>query len=169
MCCTFAQLKSHPPTTCVIDHSLMCLTHLPFVPHHLRRHRLHTACDWNQEIPCATPHGGLQFGRLVEPTPLTGYDPKTCIDVSSEQTPVSYLSRRNSVNTDYNDLTTTVAVSETPDMKEVGQSTSPLLLQEREETSNPFCVSGFQQQAGGSGSQQQASPSVVSPWLSADL
>ena len=95
--------------------------------------------------PCATPHGGLQFGDLVEPTPLTGYEPKTCIDVSSGHTPINYSSRRKSFNTDCNDLTTTVAASETPFLKKVGQSTSPLLFQEREVSSNPFCVSGFQQ------------------------
>ena len=53
-------------------------------------------------------------------------------------------------------------------MKEVGQSTSPL-FQEREVSSNPFCVSGFQQQAAASGSQQHASSSVTKAWLSADL
>ena len=37
-----AHLQSHPLTTCCIDHHLMCLTHvLPFLPHHLRLHRLH--------------------------------------------------------------------------------------------------------------------------------
>ena len=59
-------------------------------------------------------------------------EPNTCIDASSEHTPVNYPSRRNSLNADYNDLTTTVAASETPDMKEVGRSTSPLFSQERE-------------------------------------
>ena len=60
------------------------------------------------------------------------------------------------------------AASEPSVMKEVGQSTLPLML-EREVSSNPFCVSGFQQQAAASRSQQQASSSVVSPWLTADL
>ena len=98
-----------------------------------------------------------------------GFEPKTCIDVSNEHTPINYPTRRNSFNTDYNDLTTTVPASETPDIKEVGQSTSPLMRQERELSSNPFCVSGFQQQATASGSQQQASSSEVSPRPSADL
>ena len=124
---------------------------------------------WIRRSPCASPHKGLQFGRLVEPTPFTGYEPKTCIDVSNEHTPINCPSRRDSFNTDYNDLTTTVAPSETPDMKEVGQSISPLLFQEREVSSDLFCVSGFQQQAAASGSQQQASSSVISGWLSADL
>ena len=58
-----------------------------------------------RSFPCATPHGGFQFGRLVEPTPLTSYQPKTCIDISSEHTPMNYPSKRNSFNTDYNDIT----------------------------------------------------------------
>ena len=73
MCCTFAHLKSHPLTTCFIDHSMMCLTHfLPFVPHHLRLSPP-TALPMTgiRRSPCATPHEGLQFGHLVEPTPLT--------------------------------------------------------------------------------------------------
>ena len=47
-------------------------------------------------------------------------------------------------NTDNNDLTTAVAASAIPDVKEVGQSTSPL-FQEREVSTdpNPFCVFGF--------------------------
>ena len=65
------------------------------------------------------PTRGLLFGHLAESTLLKGYEPKTCIDVSSEHTPMNYTSRRNSFNADYNDLTTTVAASETPDMKEV--------------------------------------------------
>ena len=52
-------------------------------------------------------------------------------------------------------------------MKEVGQSSSPLMFQEREVSFNT--VSGFQQQAAASSSQQQAASSVVNPWLIADL
>ena len=45
MCCTFAHLRSHPLTTWIIGHFLMCLTHfLPSVRHHLRQHRQH--CLW---------------------------------------------------------------------------------------------------------------------------
>ena len=76
----------------------------------------------------------------VEHSPLTGYGANTCIDASSEHTPVNYSSRRNSFNADYNDLTTTVAASETPDMKEVGRSTSPLFSQEREVSSSVSLV-----------------------------
>ena len=92
--------------------------------------------------PCATPHGRLKFGYIVEFTPLTGHEPKTCIDVSSEHTQINHASRKNSLNFE-NDLTTTVPASVNSD--------------------------GFPQRSAASGSQQQASPSVVSPWLSADL
>ena len=85
-----------------------------------------------RRYPCASPHGGFQFRRLVEHNPLASYEPTTCIEVSSEHTPIEYTTRRNSFNTDYNDNTTTVAASETPDMKEVGQSIAPLFSQERE-------------------------------------
>ena len=90
---------------------------------------------------CATPPGGLLFGHLAESTPLTGYEPKTCIDVNSEHTPINNPSKRNRVNIEHNDLTTAVAASENSD--------------------------GFLQQAA-SGSPQQVLASVVNPWLSAD-
>ena len=80
---------------------------------------------------CAT----MLVGHLAECTPLAGYEPKTYSDSSSEHTPINHASRRNSFNTEYNDLTTTVGASQTPDMKEVGQST-------------PFCVSGFSAASG---------------------
>ena len=44
-CCTNAHLKSHPLTTCFIDHSSTCLALVHhFVPHHLLPHRQH--CVW---------------------------------------------------------------------------------------------------------------------------
>ena len=61
---------------------------------------------------CATPPGRLLFGQLAESTPLTGFEPETCIDVSSEHTPINYPSRRDSFNIENNDLTTTVAAPE---------------------------------------------------------
>ena len=152
-----------------IHHSLICPTHfLPFVPRHLRTSQTTLPITGIRKSPCAPPHGGFQFGRLVKHNPLTCYEPKTCIEVSSKHTPINYASKKNSCNTDYNDLTTTVE-AETPDTKEVGQSTSPLFSQEREVSSNPFCVSGFQQQEAVIGGQQQASSSVINSWLGADL
>ena len=54
----------------------------------------------------ATLQGGLWFGRLAEQSPLTGYEPKALIEVSSEHTPVISLSRRGSLDTNVDDLAT---------------------------------------------------------------
>ena len=97
--------------------------------------------------PGVTPQGGLLFDRMAERSPLTGYEPNSLIEVSSEHTPINFLSRKNSFNTDLNDLATTVAASETNDTIGVGQLTSPLVPQEREVSANPFGVFGSQQQA----------------------
>ena len=78
---------------------------------------------------------------LVEPTLIMGYEPKTCIDVSSEHTPINCTSKRNSFNIEHNDFTTTVEASDNSD--------------------------GFQQQAAASGSPQQVPASVVK--LGADM
>ena len=47
------------------------------------------ATDWNQKTPCATPPWGGMSGHLADPTPDTSYEPKFCIDVSSEHTPIN--------------------------------------------------------------------------------
>ena len=70
MCYTFAHRKSHPLTTCFIDHSLMCLTHF-LLFHTTSVYTDSTASDWIRTSPCATPYGGLQFDHLVQSTPLT--------------------------------------------------------------------------------------------------
>ena len=72
MCCTFAHLKSQPLTTCssttirdVPDQvPSFCSTPRPSTPTSL-------SMTGNWRSPCATPHGGLQFGRLAETTSLT--------------------------------------------------------------------------------------------------
>ena len=91
---------------------------------------------------CATPPGGMLSGHLAESSPHTGYEAKTCIDLSIEHTPIHYPSRRSSFNIE-DELTTTVASSENSD--------------------------GFHQQAAVSGSPQPVPASVVNPWLSADM
>ena len=101
----------------------------------------------------------MRFGRLVQQSPFTGIEPKTCIDVGSEHTPINISSRSKNFNT------TTVAASATTDTKEVGQLISPLFSQVRELSINRFCVSGSQQQAVASSSQQQQAPSnVINSW-----
>ena len=83
----------------------------------------------------------MLFGHQAESSLLTGYEPKSCIDVSSDHTAINYTLRRNSFNLEH-DLTTTVAASETFD--------------------------GFHQ-ATTSGRSQDVPASEVNPWHSADL
>ena len=85
---------------------------------------------------------GSRSGYLAESLHHTGYEPNTCIDVSSEHTLINYSSRRNIFNIE-NVLTTTVAASENFD--------------------------GFHQQAAASDSLQLLPACEVNPWLSADL
>ena len=49
-------------------------------------------------IPCIDPGGGGWFGRTAEQSPLTGYEPKNLIEISSQHTPINFPSRRNSFN-----------------------------------------------------------------------
>ena len=45
--------------------------------------------------PCATPLWGGPSGHLADPTPNTGYEPKFCINVSSERTPINLPTRKS--------------------------------------------------------------------------
>ena len=76
----------------------------------------------------------------ARPNPLTGYEPKSLIEVSSERTPINIPSRTGSLDA----LATTVDASEIVDTTEVGQLTSPLFSQEREVSANPFRHSGVE-------------------------
>ena len=69
----------------------------------------------------ATLQGGLCFGRLAEQYPLTGYEPKSLIEVSSEHTPfiLPWRRGRGSLDTNVHDLATTLRVSEVGDMTDV--------------------------------------------------
>ena len=60
----------------------------------------------------ATPRLGGQSGHLADPIQSTGYEPKTCIGVSSEHTPINFPTGRDSFNLE-NDLK--FAVSEDSD------------------------------------------------------
>ena len=145
-CCASAQFSKvihsqHVSSTTLLDvpHPCpsFCSTPPPSAPNSL-------FMDGIRRPSCATPPGRLLFGQLAESTPLTGFEPETCIDVSSEHTPINYSSRRNSFNIKNNDLTTTVEA-----LREISD--------------------GFPQQATARGSPQQAPTSVVNPWLSADM
>ena len=65
-------------------------------------------------------------------TPLANYESKSLIEVSSEHTPINRLSRKGSLNTNLDDLATTMDASEIINTTDVGQFTSPLFFQERE-------------------------------------
>ena len=88
--------------------------------------------------------GGLCCGRLAEQSPLTGYEPKSLIEVSSEHPPVILPSRRGSLDTNVDDLVTTQDASEVCDTTDVGRFTSTLFSQEREVSAVAFSVSWSQ-------------------------
>ena len=92
----------------------------------------------------ATLQGGFCFGRLAEQSPLTGYEPKPLIEVSSEHTPINLPSTKGSLDTNLDDLATTVDAFEMLDTTYVGRMTSPLFSQEREVNAIKFSVSGSQ-------------------------
>ena len=150
---TRVHLQSHSVISCFME---LCLSHSFFRFHfclHFLSARFTTSTpnpmstssllnSSTSSNPCATPQEGLLFCRLTEQSPLTACEPKSLIEVSSEYTPISYPSRKNSLDTDFNDLATTVAASERIDTADLVQLTSPLSTQEREVSANPFSVSG---------------------------
>ena len=72
----------------------------------------------------ATLQGGLCFGRLAEQSAFTGYGPKSLLEVSSEHTPIVLPSRRGSLDTNVDDIATTVDASEVCDTTDVGRRTA---------------------------------------------
>ena len=83
---------------------------------------------------CKTPMSAtlqrvLCFGRLSEKSILlTVYEPKSLIEISSEHTPIDLPSRKGSLDTNLDDLATTVDASDVHDTTEMGQLTSPLFF-----------------------------------------
>ena len=51
--------------------------------------------------PCATPLWGGPSGHLADPIPDTGYEPKFCIDVSGEHTPINLPTRNMGFQQEY--------------------------------------------------------------------
>ena len=90
-------LKSllHPHTMCLlgVPHttSSFCST-----PHSLSPNTLHTTGIRNSLN--ATPRVGGLSGHLDDTTQSTGYEPKTCIDASSEYTPINLPVTKESYN-----------------------------------------------------------------------
>ena len=65
-----------------------------------------------------------------------GDEPKTCIEVTSEHTPINFPSRKNSIDMDFTNLATAVAASERVHT-DLGHLTSPLFTHESEVSANP--------------------------------
>ena len=64
------------------------------LPHHLHH--------WlESEEPCATPPWGGMPRQLADPIPDTGYEPKFCIDVSDEHTPINFPTRNRNFPYEY--------------------------------------------------------------------
>ena len=92
----------------------------------------------------ATLQGELCFGRLAEQSTLTGDQPKSLIEVSSEHTPIDLPSGRGSLDTNSDDFANTLDVFGVYDTTDVGRLSSSLISQEREVSAIPFSVSHSQ-------------------------
>ena len=108
---------------------------------------------------CHDPGGGAWFGRMAEQSPLTSSEPNSLIEISSQNTPIIFPSRRNRFHTDFNDVPT-IEASGDADTLDAGV-TSPLFTQEREV--NPFSDSVHRQAAasGSSNTQQPTTSNVM--------
>ena len=71
-------------------------------------------------------------GSAFAHSPLSGYEPKSLTEVSSEHTPTILLLRKGRLDTNVDDLATTLDTSEVYDTTDVGRLTSPLFSKERE-------------------------------------
>ena len=89
----------------------------------------------NRTNTCAPPTG-LFFCRFAEQFPLTDYEPKAPVEVSSTEVATTLLpSRKASIGMTCNsgeDIVTTPAVLEVDERSDLGMLASPLLTQERE-------------------------------------
>ena len=129
-------LKVFPFPTCF---TAPCLTYICL---HTSLHRfLHLDLVRLPLLRCSPLQGGLCIGRLAEQFPLTGYEPKSVIEISSEHTPTNSPSREGSLDTNLDDLVNSVDASEIYDTTDMGRLTPPLFSQEREVSANPFYVS----------------------------
>ena len=92
-------------------------------------------CLLNGSIPC-NPRHGVQFGRLAEQSPVTGFEADDPVEVCiREVTTMLSPSRRASIGSSYNsgeDIATTRASSELDGRQNWGVLASPLFTKERE-------------------------------------
>ena len=106
----------------------------------------------------ATLQGRSCTGRLAEQSSLTGYEPKSLIEVSSEHIATNLPSRKGSLDTNFDDLATAVDASDMIDTTDVGLLTSPLFSQEHEVSAIPCSVSGFKTHASVERSRRDVGP-----------
>ena len=86
----------------------------------------------------------LKRNTSRRPQSAPDYGPKSLIEDSSVQTPINLPSKGDRLDTNLDDLATTVDASEMLDTTDVGRLTSPLLSQEREVSAVPFSASSSQ-------------------------
>ena len=151
-------IPSHPCITCLTH----CYFHTSLFLHlHLVRPPLLTFLSLffpAMSPSTATLQGGECFGRFEEQSPLTGCEHKSLIEVSSEHTPNILPSRKGCLDTNIDDLATTLDASEVYDTTDVGRLTSQLFSQEREVSADPFGVSCSQTHSSMEKSKREVEP-----------
>ena len=91
--------------------------------------RFPVVLETDQVRTAPIPRDDSLFGRMAEQSSLTGCEPNSLIEISSEDTPVNVSSRRNGLGTDLNDVPTAVAASDVAEIHDERQLTSPLFTQ----------------------------------------
>ena len=89
--------------------SLLSVPSTPFPPIFSSPTTTPTPLTGLRLTPCATPLWGGPPGHLADPTPNIGSEPKFCIDVSSEHTPINLPTRSMGFQQEYD---ATIAASE---------------------------------------------------------
>ena len=92
----------------IIPSLVMSLLNVPSTPFPPNFSSSSNASDWNQTKSGATSLGDGLPGRLVGPIPNAGCEPKFCVDVDSEHTPINLPSRNTSFPQE-DDATTTAS------------------------------------------------------------
>ena len=110
---------------------------------------------------CADPRRGSLTGRMAEQGPISGFEPKDLIVISSKYTPIDFTSRKNS----FTKNVPAVVASDITETSEARQLILPLFTQEREVRANPFCVCFSAR----SSKRQPASSSVINLRQSSDV
>ena len=167
--CLCAPIISHSFVSCSVVHFLMFQIRSfrsPSAPLPTQPSVLQAGTGMNT---FANPRSGLLFGRMAEHSHLTGYEPKSLIEVSSEFSPINFP-REKTASTQTSTISRPRLLHlKITDTKEAEQLTSLLFTQEREVSANSFGVAGSQQAPASGSKQQPASSNVVNPWQDIDL